>query len=727
MSSMTDRLAGKAAAGALLRRRIRVRGIVQGVGFRPFVYALAHRFALAGFVGNDSDGVFIEVEGPQNNLEAFVACLVTESPPLAHVEEVASRPVPVQGAVAFVIVASEVQADARTLISADLFTCADCLRELFDPADRRYLYPFINCTNCGPRFTIIRDIPYDRPRTTMADFAMCSDCEHEYRNPSDRRYHAQPIACPRCGPRVWLERRSGDKTTGDAAAVLAAARAALEDGAILAVKGLGGFHLACSATDEDAVARLRLRKGREGKPFALMVRDLAGARNIAVIDDDEARSMQSPERPVVIVSKLSGELAASVSPGNDTVGIMLPYTPLHYMLVGHTPLVMTSGNLSGAPIEIDNDSARMRLDHLADALLLHDRGIHVPCDDSVVRVFQGAELPVRRSRGYAPFPVRLPFDVPPVLAVGGELKSTVCVTTGKYAILSQHIGDMGNLETLEAFGRIAGHLQSLFRVTPERIACDMHPGYYSRQWAVREAERRSIPLVEVQHHHAHIAAVMAEHQHDGSRPVIGISFDGTGYGLDGAIWGGEVLIADYHGFRRAAHLKYIPLPGGDGAVRHPYRAALAFLWSAGIPWDDDLPPVRAAKAWERQVLRRQLESGLNCVPCSSMGRLFDAVASLLGIRQSVSYEAQAAIEMEALLSAGVPRSFRWARHRTGRGCLCVRSDCPGDWRSACPDRRGLRARGDYRGPARSPAGGGDRAPISPRRRCRRACFEQADS
>ncbi len=660
----TNRPDGHAITAPTTRRRLRVRGIVQGVGFRPFVYGLAHRFSLAGFVGNDSDGVFVEVEGSAANLDAFLAGLVADTPPLAHIEGVETRTMPVQGSGDFVIVASEEQENARTLISADLFTCGDCLRELFDPADRRYHYPFINCTNCGPRFTIIRDIPYDRPRTTMSSFSMCVDCAREYRDPTNRRYHAQPIACPRCGPRVWLEWRSGDTTIGEADTVLAAARLALAAGSIVAVKGLGGFHLACDATNEDVVARLRLRKGREGKPFAIMARDLDHARTIAAIDGCEAARLESPERPVVIVSKLGHRLAASVSPGNDTVGIMLPYTPLHYLLVGETPLVMTSGNLSGTPIEIDNEGARARLGPLADAMLLHDRGIHVPCDDSVVRVFQGAELPFRRSRGYAPFPVRLPFKVPPLLAVGGELKSTVCVAEGTHAILSQHIGDMENLETLDAFGKITEHLQLLFRVAPGRIVCDMHPGYFSREWSIREAAKRGIPLVSVQHHHAHIAAVMAEHQHDGGRPVIGCSFDGTGYGLDGAIWGGEVLIADYDNFRRAAHLKYVPMPGGDGAVKHPYRAAFAHLWSAGIPWDDDLAPVQAARPWERQVLRRQLENGLNCVPCSSMGRLFDAVASLIGIKHSVSYEAQAAIEMEALLSSG-PHAYD-DEHRSGQ-------------------------------------------------------------
>ncbi len=628
-----------------------MRGIVQGVGFRPFVYGLAHRLALSGFVGNDGDGVFAEVEGEAPSLDAFEMGLVAEAPPLAHVEAVESRSIPARGETTFVIVASEQRAGARTLISADLFTCADCLRELFDPADRRYLYPFINCTNCGPRFTIIRDVPYDRPSTTMSAFAMCPACAREYGDPADRRYHAQPIACPRCGPRVWLELRDGGTTRGDSAEVIAAAREHLSLGAILAVKGLGGFHLACDATNEDAVAMLRARKGREGKPFAIMARDLDAVRLVARIDDAEAARLQSAQRPIVIVARLGAGLAPSIAPGNDTVGIMLPYTPLHYLLVGETPLVMTSGNLSGAPIEIDNAGARARLGQVADVFLQHDRGIHVPCDDSVVRVVQGAETPFRRSRGYAPFPVQLPFEVLPVLAVGGELKSTVCITEGRHAILSQHIGDMENLETLEAFGRIAGHLQALFHLQPERIVCDLHPGYFSRQWAVREAESRGIPLVEVQHHHAHVASVMAEHGCDGRQPVIGFSFDGTGYGLDGAIWGGEVLVADYEGFRRAAHLKYVPLPGGDGAIRHPYRSALAYLWSAGIPWRDDLAPVQAARPWELKVLAHQLETGLSCVPCSSMGRLFDAVAALIGLRQSVSYEAQAAIELEALLSS----------------------------------------------------------------------------
>lgn len=637
------------AEGATARRRLTVRGIVQGVGFRPFVYALAHRLGLSGFVGNDSRGVFIEIEGPHPALDAFQSALLGEAPPLAHIHAVQCDALPPRGESGFTIVTSRSIAGSSTLVSPDLTVCDDCLRELYDPADRRYLYPFINCTNCGPRFTIIRDIPYDRPSTTMAGFRLCPPCAREYHDPLNRRYHAQPIACPDCGPHVWLE-WTGHQAECYRGEALEGAREALRGGAILAVKGLGGFHLACDARSEAAVAALRLRKGRGEKPFAIMVKDATAAAQVARLSADETLRLTSRERPIVLLKKQGGNLADALAPGNDSVGVMLPYTPLHYLLLEDMPLVMTSGNVSGEPIETDTDLARARLAPLVDGFLMHDRPIHVPCDDSVIRVRGGADLPIRRSRGFAPLPVQLPFSLPPLLAVGGELKSTVCLARADQAILSQHIGDMENLETLEAFARVVEHLQTLFRVRPERVVCDMHPGYFSSRWARDYARARDIPLLEVQHHHAHIAAVMAEHGLDGTRPVLGVAFDGTGYGEDGAIWGGELLIADYSGYRRAAHLRYAPLPGGDAAVRHPYRSALAHLWTSGIRWDDDLPPVAAATDADRRVLRRQFETGLRCTPTSSMGRLFDAAAALIGLRPTVSFEAQAAMEFESLCS-----------------------------------------------------------------------------
>lgn len=669
----------------LERRRLTVTGVVQGVGFRPFVYGLAARHGLTGFVGNHSGGVFIEIEGPETALAGFQHDLVGQAPPLAHIERVAVEKMAAQGDAVFTIVHSQAEAAANTLISPDICLCDDCLRELFDPADRRYCYPFINCTNCGPRFTIIQDVPYDRPCTTMAGFAMCPACRAEYENPLDRRFHAQPNACPVCGPQLWLEFNphlhlpaSGFQAEKEDA--LQVVQQLLDQGKIVAVKGLGGFHLACDAASDEVVQTLRQRKGRVDKPFAVMAPDVEAIRQFAELSPEEETLLSSKERPIVLLPKKPGGcLSEFIAPGNPYIGVMLPYTPLHYLLLSSLPeekanaetasqnrkskienrkpkiLIMTSANHSDEPIVKDNAEARERLAHLADAFLFHNRDIHARCDDSVVRIFQGAELPVRRSRGYAPFPVKLPWPLPSILAVGGELKSTFCLTKDEHAFMSQHIGDMENLETMAAFDQAVAHFKHIFRVEPELIACDMHPGYLSTRWAQEHAN--GLPLVEVQHHHAHVAAVMAEHHLDGTEPVIGFSFDGTGYGLDGAVWGGEIFIADYRGFERAAHLKYIPLVGGDAAVKRPYRLALAHLAAAGLPWDDRLPCVAACSEVERRVIKRQLETGLNAVPTSSFGRLFDAVASLAGVRQTVTYEAQAAIEFEALAAPEVETGY----------------------------------------------------------------------
>lgn len=632
------------------RRHLRVTGVVQGVGFRPFVYGLARRLGLAGLVGNDSYGVFIELEGSPDALDAFHAELINHPPPLAHIVSVEVKAVEPRGDTDFVIVESEAQAGAHTLISPDLAVCDDCLRELFDPTDRRYRYPFINCTNCGPRFTIIKDIPYDRPLTTMAGFALCPDCAREYGDPLDRRFHAQPIACPVCGPRLQLVVREGETWREAEGDPIRGAQQLLIGGRVVAVKGLGGYHLACDAASDLALATLRERKGRVDKPFAVMVRDLAAARVIAEVDDDERALLGDRARPIVLLrAAVDSPLSTLVAPGNDSIGVMLPYTPLHHLLLADLAapaLVMTSANFSNEPIIKDDDVALEQLPALADAILLHNRPIHVHCDDSVVRVFDGHESPIRRSRGYAPFPVRLPFEAQPTLAVGGELKATFCLARGDEAFMSQHIGDMENLETEQAFERALEHLSGLFRITPEVVAADLHPGYLATQWADR---RYGPAVVKVQHHHAHIASVMAENGLPPGERVIGFSFDGTGYGTDGAIWGGEVLVANYATFERAAHLSYVPLPGGDAAVKHPARTALAYLWAAGLPWDPALTPVAALSDVERGVLARQLETGFQTVPCSSFGRLFDAVAALAGVRQSVSYEAQAAIELESLI------------------------------------------------------------------------------
>lgn len=631
----------------MVRRRLNVRGVVQGVGFRPFVYRLAVRFGLTGFVVNETTGVVIEAQGEAARVEAFRAELSDHPPPLARIESVTSDAVPTLCETRFVILPSQATGGGCTSVPADVATCADCLRELFDPADRRFHYPFVNCAHCGPRFTIIRALPYDRPATTMAGFPLCAGCAREYHDPADRRFHAQPVACPACGPRVWLD--VGGARAAEADAAIEQARNVLAAGGVVAIKGVGGFHLACDATDPGAVTNLRRRKGRKEKPFAVMVKDVDQARRVAVLGDDEAALLTSPERPIVMLERRPGVIDG-VAPGLTSVGLMLPYSPLHHLLTDR-PLVMTSGNRSDEPIARDNAEARARLADLADACLMHDRDIHTACDDSVVRVFAGHEYPIRRSRGYAPLPVKLRHAGRPVLAVGGELKATLGLRVGEYVYLSQHIGDVESPDALAALDRTAEHLMDLLGVTPDVVACDLHPGYLSADWAARFADRRGVPLVRVQHHQAHVAALLADANWSGG-PVLVACFDGTGYGTDGAVWGGEFFRADREGVRRVAHLKYVPLPGGDAAIHKPSRAALAHLWAAGIAWDADLPCVSGHSDTERRVLRRQLERDVNCVPTSSMGRLFDAIASLVGVRHEVSYEGQAAMELEAL--AGTP-------------------------------------------------------------------------
>jgi hydrogenase maturation protein HypF len=669
-----------------VRKRYRVWGIVQGVGFRPFVYALAIDLGLVGFVGNDSRGVFIEVEGPDENLDRFADRLENAPPPLAVIHGIQARSVPLRGESSFSIVESVERSRTSTPVSPDISICVDCLRELFDPGDRRYRYPFINCTNCGPRFTITQGVPYDRPKTTMRPFQMCAACEREYLDPGNRRFHAQPNACPACGPRVWYSSTgASDPPVGAARSYQAIVRCreALDEGLIVAVKGIGGFHLACNARSDETLENLRQRKGRVDKPFAVMARDVAAARRFAMITESEARLLEGRERPIVLLRKrplaeVELSLSSFVAPGNRTVGVMLPYSPLHCLLVGESPLVMTSGNRSEEPIAKDNAEAAERLAELADAFLFHDREIETVCDDSVVRLFEDRELPIRRSRGYAPFPLKNPVDAGPgpgaesesgagsVLAVGGELKATFCLTKDGVAYLSQHIGDMENLETLRAFERGLRQMCRLFAVEPQRVVCDLHPGYLSTKWAERYAEREGLPLVRVQHHHAHVASLMVESGLAPNERVVGLACDGTGYGLDGAVWGCEVLDAGYADFVRLGHLKYAPLPGGDAAIRKPYRMALAYLRASGLEWNDRLPPVANASAEERRILERQLEKELNCAHTSSLGRLFDAVAALTGVRQVASYEAQAALELESVASERLDgEPYRCAIERGG--------------------------------------------------------------
>ena len=649
-----------------VRHRLRVRGVVQGVGFRPHVHRLATGLGLSGFVGNDPEGVFVEVEGPTEAVEQFGSRLVAEAPPMALIEGVEVRPLDLLGDHGFRIVDSPVDgteaSGAVTLVPPDLAVCDDCLAELADPGDRRHRYPFINCTNCGPRFTITRRLPYDRPNTTMAGFPLCRDCARQYHDPGDRRFHAQPLACPVCGPRLWFEGADGSLINGGALnesdAALAETQRALADGQVVAIKGIGGYHLACDATNARAVDELRRRKHRPDKPLAVMVPDLDKSGRLAHLGPVARGLLTSPQRPIVLVDRRPGTpLAPSVAPGSPQVGLLLPYSPLHHLLFAPVPdsdapvpgpLVMTSGNLSDEPICFDDVDARTRLGSIADAWLVHDRPIHMPCDDSVVRVEGGGELPVRRARGFAPLPVRLPFDSPPLLATGGEVKNTFCLAKGRHAWVSQHLGDVGSLETVRAYERALTLFAQCYRVTPAGSAADAHPGYRIRRWAEDHTEG---PLSLVQHHHAHIASVMAEHAVPDGHGVIGFAFDGTGYGTDGAIWGGEVLVASYRDFRRVAHLAYVPLPGGDAAIRHPSRVALAHLWAAGVPWDDGLPPVRVLGRETQAVLARQFERDIRCVPTSSMGRLFDGVSSLVGLRHTVSFEAQAAMELEALAAS----------------------------------------------------------------------------
>ncbi|GAA2793844.1 carbamoyltransferase HypF [Kitasatospora paracochleata] len=632
----------------LERRRVAVRGLVQGVGFRPFVFTLAGELGLAGSVTNTGEGVLAEVEGDRAALDAFCRRLAGDAPPLARVDSVEYAPLAATGADGFTIAPSRADGPRTALIPPDVAVCADCLAELADPADRRHRHPFISCTNCGPRHTIVTGLPYDRAQTTMAGFPMCADCAREYGDPADRRFHAQPVSCHACGPRLSLTVPGRPDLAGEDA--LGEARRLLAGGAILAVKGLGGYHLACDARNADTVALLRRRKQRGDKAFALMARDLATVEALVDLGPVERELLTGPVRPIVLLRRtgpLPPALSAAV-PRTPDLGVMLPYTPLHHLLLaapGPDLLVMTSANLSGEPIVTDDAEALERLAPLVDGWLAHDRPIRVPCEDSVVRVVDGELLPLRRSRGYAPLPLPLPVPVRPALAVGGDLKNCFALARGGYAWLSGHIGDMDDLATLRAFDHAVDHLGSITGVRPELLVTDRHPGYRSVRHAERAAAGR--PVHRVQHHHAHIAAVMAEHGLDGSRPVLGLAFDGTGYGEDGAVWGGEVLLADYDGFRRLAHLGYVPLPGGDAAVERPYRTALAHLRAAGLAWTPGLPPVDACPPDELRILDKQLARDLNCVPTSSMGRLFDAVSSLAGICHRSGYEAQAAIELEA--------------------------------------------------------------------------------
>ncbi len=648
-----------------VRRQIEVSGIVQGVGFRPYVYRLATGRRLTGTIRNTSAGVTIEIQGPAETVQDFLERLPAEAPPLARITGFAVHEVPclaakIGGDQDFRIVHSDEGAEVRTLISPDVAICSDCLRELFDPADRRYRYPFINCTNCGPRFTIVGDIPYDRPSTSMAVFPLCPACQTEYENPLDRRFHAQPNACWECGPRAELWDKSGRRI--ECRDPVVEAVSGLNAGLVVAVKGLGGFHLAVDATNAAAVDSLRQRKRRVEKPFALMVPDLQAAEEICELDAAARTVLQSMQRPIVLLKKVllpkktPGIIPDEVAPFNRYLGIFLPYTPLHYLLLaegGFKALVMTSGNLSEEPIAIDNREAVSRLHGLADYFLVHNRDILLRCDDSVVRVAGGVTRQLRRSRGFVPVPVFLKDDQPSVLAVGAELKNTICLTKGNHAFLSQHVGDLENIESYSFFHEAIEHLERILEIRPQVIAYDLHPDYFSTKWALQQS---GVELVGVQHHHAHIASCMAENHLEGR--VIGFALDGTGYGSDGRIWGGETLIAGFEDFERAAHFEYVPLPGGAAAIREPWRMAVSclahhfgrdFLKMEFLKLD--IPFVRQLNQPKVDLLLRMIEQGVNSPLTSSCGRLFDAVAALIGVRQQVNYEAQAAIELEMTISA----------------------------------------------------------------------------
>ncbi len=645
----------RTAGQSLKSASISVRGIVQGVGFRPFVYGLAVKHNLKGSVYNTSEDVRIEVEGRAEAIKQFERELKTKAPPLAHIENIAveyHRPV---GYKDFRIGESQAQAGKYQLIPPDVATCQACLDELLDPEDRRYHYPFTNCTNCGPRFTIIEDMPYDRPKTTMRCFQMCPQCQAEYDNPLDRRFHAQPNACPECGPRVQLVDNRGNVV--NESNPIAAASQLLREGKIVAIKGLGGFLLACDATNDSAVRTLRRRKNRPSKPLAIMVATVDEAKKHCYVLPEEEKLLTSPQSPIVLmIWKEDSSVSREVAPSLWFLGIMLPYTPLHHILLRDTglPLVMTSGNLSEEPIARDNDEALRRLSGIADYFLVHNRDIYSRYDDSVGIVERGTSQLVRRARSYAPYPIRLPFKARQVLGCGAEEKNTFCLARDDYAFVSQHIGDMENMETLEHFDNTISLYKRLFHIEPEIVAHDLHPDYLATKYA-EELGESGMKLIPVQHHHAHIASCLADNGLES--PVIGVAFDGTGMGADGNIWGGEFMVTNYRDFRRTGHLEYLPLPGGDAAIKRPYRTAVGYILT--LLGEDALAAVIANEAKQSQpasigrvtevevgLIKRQIERKINSPLCSSMGRLFDAISALLGIRGEIDYEGQAAVELE---------------------------------------------------------------------------------
>ncbi len=630
--------------------KISVRGVVQGVGFRPFVYRLAQDYSLKGWVRNTSGNVQIEVEGGGESLEKFLTDLKAKVPPMARLDKVEVVFHPAKGYTDFKIYPSLSQKGKYQLVSPDIATCEDCKQEVFSPADRRFRYPFTNCTNCGPRFTIIEDIPYDRSLTTMRKFKMCPECQREYDDPLDRRFHAQPNACPKCGP--GLEMVDGDGSPVDCRDVIKEASALLRAGKVLALRGLGGFQLACDATSEEAVNLLRTRKKRWAKPLAVMVAGLADVEEHCLVSGAERELLQSPQCPIVLLKwkHSSSDISPAVAPNLKYLGLMLPYTPLHHLLLREVglPLVMTSGNISEEPIAKDNDEALRRLRGIADYFLFHNRDIYARYDDSVYLV-EDVPRVIRRARGYAPYPIPLPFKSKQILACGAEEKNTFCLTKDDHAFLSQHIGDMENEETLEHFENTIELYKKLFRIEPGIIAYDMHPEYLSTKYALRLGQELGLNMVPVQHHHAHIVSCLVENRVKG--PVIGVAFDGTGYGADGTIWGGEFLLADWRSFQRVGHLEYVPLPGGAVAIKKPYRIALSYLYILlGEAFCLEGLPLSKLNQGKVAIVKQQLKRGINSPLASSAGRLFDAISALAGVRGEIDYEAQAAIELEMLAS-----------------------------------------------------------------------------
>lgn len=640
---------------SLERRHILARGIVQGVGFRPFVYKLAQSLFLKGFVQNDTDGVFIDIEGRKEGVEGFIARLLESPPPQALIEELHWELLPLKGYSTFEIRDSSIKENKSALIPPDIALCKDCLEELFNPEDRRYLYPFINCSHCGPRFTIAIDIPYDRANTTMAAFTMCDECSAEYCDPSNRRFHAQPNACPRCGPVVRLLDKYGRESRGDA---ITLASKFLKEGKIVAVKGLGGYHLACDALNPEAVKTLRERKYRWDKPFAVMAGCLEEAVTICSIDSSAAHILLSPRRPITLLRKRPGSpIAEEVAPGYKELGVMLPYTPLHHLLLRQTgrALVMTSGNVSDEPIIYNDQEVLHGLGSIADYFLVSNRPIFSRCDDSVVRPWQGGEVVIRRARGYVPYPLRLksPFNRT-ILACGAMLKNTFCLGRGHHAFLSPHIGDLENLETLKAYEEGIERLKKMLYTEPEVVAYDLHPEYLSTKYALG---LEKVKKLAVQHHHAHVVSCMAENGLEGE--VIGVAFDGLGYGEDGRLWGGEFLLATPEDYRRIAHLEYIPMPGAEKAIKEPWRMVVSYLYHTyGEDFSDiDIPFVKTLDKKRWPIIKDMIDKGVNSPLTSSMGRLFDGISSLLGIRKEVTYEGQAAIELENLAEEGVGEAY----------------------------------------------------------------------